>query len=87
VLPPHSAKGVADFPDRRPRPDRLEDTGHERVAAPRRALERGKSGTRGDQYVRLVVVLPKDVDPDLKAEIEKSARTHPYKVRGKLGTD
>jgi DnaJ-class molecular chaperone len=52
-----------------------------------KGVQAGKSGTRGDQYVRLVVVLPKEVDPDLKAEIEKSAKTHPYKVRGKLGTD
>ena len=52
-----------------------------------KGVQAGKSGARGDQYVRLVVVLPKEVDPALKAEIEKSARTHPYKVRGKLGTD
>ncbi|HJT15116.1 MAG TPA: J domain-containing protein [Dongiaceae bacterium] len=52
-----------------------------------KGVQAGKSGTRGDQYVRLVVVLPKEVDPALKSEIEKSARSHPYKVRGKLGTD
>jgi DnaJ-class molecular chaperone len=52
-----------------------------------KGVQAGKSGARGDQYVRLVVMLPKEVDPALKAEIEKSARTHPYKVRGKLGTD
>jgi len=32
-------------------------------------------------------VLPKEVDPDLRDEIEKSAKTHPYKVRGKFGMD
>jgi DnaJ-class molecular chaperone len=52
-----------------------------------KGVQAGKSGARGDQYVRLVVVLPKEVDPALKSEIEKSARSHPYKVRGKLGTD
>ena len=52
-----------------------------------KGVQAGKSGTRGDQYVRLVVMLPREVDPALKTEIEKSARTHPYKVRGKLGTD
>ena len=52
-----------------------------------KGVQAGKSGARGDQYVRLVVMLPKEVDPALKSEIEKSARSHPYKVRGKLGTD
>jgi DnaJ-class molecular chaperone len=52
-----------------------------------KGVQAGKGGARGDQYIRLVVMLPKEVDPDLKATIEKSARSHPYKVRGKLGTD
>ncbi|HKP27701.1 MAG TPA: J domain-containing protein [Dongiaceae bacterium] len=52
-----------------------------------KGVQAGRSGARGDQYVRLVVMLPKEVDPALKSEIEKSARSHPYKVRGKLGTD
>ena len=52
-----------------------------------KGVQAGKSGARGDQYVRLVVVLPKEVDPDLRDEIEKSAKTHPYKVRGKFGAD
>ncbi|MEZ5831718.1 MAG: J domain-containing protein [Dongiaceae bacterium] len=52
-----------------------------------KGVQAGKGGARGDQYVRLVVVLPKDVDADLKGAIEKSAKTHPYKVRGKFGTD
>ncbi len=52
-----------------------------------KGVQPGKSGTRGDQYVRLVVVLPKDVDRDLKDAIEQSARSYPYKVRSKLGTD
>jgi DnaJ-class molecular chaperone len=52
-----------------------------------KGVQAGRSGTRGDQYVRLVVMLPKEVDPDLKTAIEKSTRSHPYKVRGKLGSD
>ena len=52
-----------------------------------KGVQAGKSGTHGDQYVRLVVVLPKEVDRELKDAIEQSARSHPYKVRGKLGTD
>lgn len=52
-----------------------------------KGVQAGKSGARGDQYVRLVVMLPKEVDADLKASIETAARKHPYKVRGKLGTD
>mgnify|MGYP000856865065 CR=1 FL=1 len=52
-----------------------------------RGIQAGKSGQRGDQYVRLVVVMPKDVDSDLKNAIERSAELHPYKVRAKLGTD
>lgn len=52
-----------------------------------KGVQAGKGGARGDQYVRLVVVLPKEVDSDLKKAIETAADTHPYKVRGKLGTD
>ena len=42
-----------------------------------RGIQAGKNGQRGDQYVRLVVVLPKEVDSDLKAAIERSADQHP----------
>ncbi len=52
-----------------------------------RGIQAGKNGERGDQYVRLVVVLPKEIDPDLKDAIETAAKKRPYKVRGKLGTD
>jgi DnaJ-class molecular chaperone len=52
-----------------------------------KGVQAGKSGVRGDQYVRLVVMLPKEVDPDLEAAIERSSRSRPYKVRGKLDTD
>lgn len=52
-----------------------------------KGVQAGRNATRGDQYVRLVVMLPKEIDPALKAAIEKSARSHPYNVRSKLGTD
>ena len=35
-----------------------------------------KTGQRGDQYVRFVVVLPKQIDADLEQAIERWARTH-----------
>jgi len=40
------------------------------------------SGQRGDQYVRLKVVLPDPIDPELSEFIEKWSRRHPYSVRG-----
>jgi DnaJ-class molecular chaperone len=39
------------------------------------------SGKRGDQYVRLKVVLPDRADPELKAFLEKWSAQHPYSVR------
>lgn len=46
----------------------------------------GKTG-KGDQYVRLVVQLPDNPDPDLAAFLEKWAPNHSYRVRGKLGIE
>jgi len=43
------------------------------------------TGQRGDQYVRLRVVLPDRADPELTDFLEKWARRHPYTVR--RGTD
>ena len=43
------------------------------------------TGQRGDQYVRLKVVLPDRADPELTDFLEKWARRHPYTVR--RGTD
>jgi DnaJ-class molecular chaperone len=42
-----------------------------------------KGGARGDQYVRLVVVLPDSADPALEKFVEGWGRD--YDVRGKLG--
>jgi len=39
------------------------------------------SGRRGDQYVRLKVVLPDRTDPELRAFLEKWSAQHPYSVR------
>lgn len=39
----------------------------------------------GDQYVKLTVMLPEKIDPDLAAFIEKWAKTHDYDVRKKAG--
>lgn len=39
------------------------------------------TGKRGDQYVRLKVVLPDRADPELTDFLEKWSRRHPYAVR------
>lgn len=39
------------------------------------------SGKRGDQYVRLKVVLPDRADPELKTFLETWSAQHPYSVR------
>ena len=44
-----------------------------------------KSKQRGDQYVRFVVTLPKQIDGDLEKAIRDWAKAHPYEVRGKFG--
>jgi DnaJ-class molecular chaperone len=43
-----------------------------------------KSGQRGDQYVRLKVVLPKEPDPELEAFLEEWAKHHAYDPRKDL---
>ncbi|HET6620449.1 MAG TPA: DnaJ C-terminal domain-containing protein [Dongiaceae bacterium] len=52
-----------------------------------KGVQAGKGGVRGDQYVRLVVMLPREADPELRTAIEKSARSYPYKVRSRLGIE
>ncbi|KJV10624.1 molecular chaperone DnaJ [Elstera litoralis] len=44
----------------------------------------GKDGARGDQYVKLVVMLPEKLDPELSSFLEKWGPKNPYEVRGKL---
>lgn len=39
----------------------------------------------GDQYVKLSVVLPEKIDPELENFIEKWAKAHDYDVRKKIG--
>lgn len=41
--------------------------------------------TNGDQYVKLTVMLPDKIDPELSAFVEKWAKTHDYDVRKKAG--
>jgi DnaJ-class molecular chaperone len=43
-----------------------------------------KSGQRGDQYVRLKVVLPKTPDAELEKLVEQWARSHPYDPRAEM---
>ncbi len=43
-----------------------------------------KSGQRGDQYVKLRVVLPKTVDPELEELVRRWAEKHPYDPRAGL---
>jgi len=43
-----------------------------------------KTNQRGDQYVRFTVMLPEQVDQDLRDAIERWSKRHSYDVRGKL---
>jgi DnaJ-class molecular chaperone len=43
-----------------------------------------KTNLRGDQYIRFTVVLPDQVDPDLRDAIERWSKRHSYDVRAKL---
>ncbi|HSR73177.1 MAG TPA: DnaJ C-terminal domain-containing protein [Kiloniellales bacterium] len=44
-----------------------------------------KSGVKGDQYVKLKVVLPDEPDPELRKFVERWAKDHAYDPRRKLG--
>jgi DnaJ-class molecular chaperone len=52
-----------------------------------RGVQGTKAAGRGDQYVRLYVVLPDKPDDELKDFLERWGPGHGYKVRGKLGID
>ncbi len=52
-----------------------------------KGLAAGKSGSGGDQYVKLRVVLPDPPDPELTKFLEGWGEKHAYDVRGKLGID
>lgn len=43
-----------------------------------------KGNAIGDQYVKLSIMLPPKIDPELNAAIEKSAKLYPYQVRQKF---
>ena len=46
-----------------------------------------KAGTKGDQYVKLKVILPDKPDAKLKDFVERWAKTHDYNPRRKAGMD
>jgi DnaJ-class molecular chaperone len=50
-----------------------------------KGVAEAKGGGRGDQYVKLKVMLPDPVDPALKEFVEKWAEDHAYDVRSKAG--
>lgn len=52
-----------------------------------RGVPRGKTGERGDQYVKLTVMLPEKIDAELTQFLERWGPTHPYNVRAKLGLE
>jgi DnaJ-class molecular chaperone len=52
-----------------------------------RGVPRAKGAERGDQYVKLTVVLPEKPDTELAQFLEKWGPTHPYGVRNKLGLE
>jgi len=46
----------------------------------------GAPESKGDQYVKLRVVLPEPLDPSLTAFLERWAPKHAYELRGKRRT-
>ena len=51
-----------------------------------KGLNAGRDGMAGDQYVKLLVVLPDAPDTELVKFLEGWGARHPYDVRGKLGS-
>lgn len=49
-----------------------------------KGIPHGTGGSRGDQYVRLKVVLPKTTDPDLETFVREWSAQHPYDPRAGL---
>jgi DnaJ-class molecular chaperone len=49
-----------------------------------RGLPDAKGGLPGNQYVRLKVVMPKTIDPELEAFLERWSEDHPYDPRADL---
>lgn len=52
-----------------------------------KGIAAGAKGARGDQLVRLKVVLPEDQDDELQDLVTKWAESHPYDARQKMKTD
>ncbi|MDI9349399.1 MAG: DnaJ C-terminal domain-containing protein [Candidatus Symbiobacter sp.] len=52
-----------------------------------RGIQHARNKDRGDQYVKLVVILPDMIDNDLAQFLEKWKKEHSYHVRARLGVD
>ena len=52
-----------------------------------RGVQHPRAKERGDQYVKLVVILPDIIDNDLAQFMEKWKKDHAYHVRSRLGVD
>ena len=52
-----------------------------------RGIRTGQGDERGDQYIRLSIMLPETMDPDLEKLIGNWAKTNHYDVRGNLKAD
>jgi len=52
-----------------------------------RGIRTGQGDERGDQYIRLSIMLPEKMDPDLEKLIGNWAKSNYYDVRGDLKTD
>ena len=52
-----------------------------------RGIQHPRGKERGDQYVKLVVILPDVIDNDLAQFMEKWKKDHSYHVRSRLGVD
>lgn len=50
-----------------------------------KGISRGKGGERGDQFVKLRVMLPDKPDAELQKFLLQWARTHDYDVRARMG--
>lgn len=50
-----------------------------------KGIGHGKAGARGDQFVRLKVMLPDKPDAELQKFLENWARSHDYDVRTRMG--
>ena len=50
-----------------------------------RGIVNRQTQKRGEQYVRIVVMLPERIDDELAEFLDRWGKTHPYEVRGRIG--